>query len=497
MTSTNVHDVLMEDLRTYLHCRRCRIVRQYVDACQHKGPWLPIMRPLFSPSARDYINSIEWSMRRVLSRQAGDIDNDVVVRASALIVSYLPLSMFPPFPTSTKAWVEGVRDVLGRSPFSAAALASPKVPGGPTPSRLVPVTPGGSTKRPREEEFESPPFGRGPLSEPSGNSMPPLELSMQLATPDKRTRTPPPLSPGTALTATVTDQVHFYLRPPFHDTVFVFSRMLTASMLNDDEMNRFFGRFGQVNCKRVRCEAVTPSEKGGWTFDATSQLALGSAAALSTGRSMSRRGQTSLWLQDFIIEVDLPANALLALEELRDPAILFIAPSHPDRNLYTSADLDAALAAAQESLAVVHIEDATVLNDDDAYIPDLVVDRVPYWYSPDQFAFLIAAFGEHTSIRYSVDDKSGAFTGAVLLTMATAEGVRKAAHGLQGKIIEQDQPPLVCGVLNDKFQIESLLDPEVVLLDNKYAEPLLRVLRCSDGGVAKATNKFVNPRLWL
>jgi hypothetical protein len=491
-SSEQVRGALFEDLAAYLDSRRLRIVRRYFDACQNKGLWLPMLRQLYAPSARRHVNTVESCVERAFSRHSSEAHTPPLV--AALILSYLPLAAFSPFPLSTKMWVEGVRDVLGRSPF-AAAIASPMgAPGGPTPSRLL-ATPG-STKRPREEDFESPPLGRGPLSEPSSSTLPPLDLATLLATPDKRTRTPPPLSPGTALTsATMADQAHFYLRPPHHDVTHVFARMLTSSMLNDEEMNRYFGRFGQVACKRVRCEAVTLLERGGWSFDAHQQIP--GSAALSTGRSMSRRGASSLWMQDFVVEVDLPANATSALVELRDPAILFIAPSHPERNLYTSADLDESLAASHDDVAVVHTDAVPgVVNDDDAYVPDLVVDRVPYWYAPDQFSFICAAFGDVASVRYSIDDKSGAFTGAVLLTMATSEGARKAAHGLHGKVIEQDQPPLVCGVLNSNFQLESLLDPAVVLLECKYAEPLLRVLRCGDG-TSRDANTFVNPRLWL
>lgn len=499
-TGDQLRSALSEDLAAYVTCRKFRIVRRYVDACQHKGVLLPSLRLLLSPDARSFLRFVEWSLLRVLgAAEGGSVAHPgQLAPVVSLVLSFLPLTSFAPYPISTVGWVDAVRTSLGRSPFAGAA-ASPM--GGvasvtPGKAHLIPVTPS-STKRPREDDAaDTTPLGRGPLSEPSSSSMPPLELSMHLMTPDKAIRTPPPQSPGTALTsAPLADQPHFYLRPPLHDITFIFVRMLTPSTLNEEEMNRYFGRYGQVACKRVRCEAVTLSDRGGWVVDAPPLQV--PAAPASAARSVSKRGQTGgWWMQDFVVEVDLPANALAALVELRDPSILFIAPSHADRNLFTSGDLDAALATSQDNVAVVHVDETTAPEgDDDAYIPDLVVDHVPYWTTPEQFSFMCAAFGEVASVRYSTDDRSGAFTGAVLLTMSTSEGVRKAAHGLHGKVIE-DQPPLVCGVLNTKLQLESVLDPDVILHESAYAEPLLRVLRCGDG-TAKGPGSFVNPRLWL
>lgn len=479
---------LRDDLALYCWCRRLRLVPRYMAACLNKASWGCLLRPLFSHDARAFASNVEWCLARLFG-----VAKDA--RPVTVVLAYLPLHSFQPSPTSTREWVEYAR---GLSVFGGAEgeRTSPGLTSQPTPSRAAATqTPPTALKRPRDEVVGTP-LGGGPLSEPSSNSLPPLALIS--ATPEKVVRTPPPQSPGGAAPLP-SGQAHFFLRPPFHDVTHVFARMLATTVLNDEELNRYFGRFGQVGSRRVRCEPVVWSaEYGTWALEGnTSAHPLGSAvAATSAARSASRRGgAATTWLmQDFVIEVDLPANAQGALVELRDPAILFVAPSHLDRNLYTSSDLDTSLLRTQQDVTVLRGEKADAAASS-TFIPDLVVDRVPYWFTPEQFAFLCAAYGDVASVRYSIDDRSGAFTGAAMLTMATSEGARSAAHGLHGKVIEADHQPLVCGVLNANLQLVSLLDESMVLLETPYAKPLLRVLRSSDPSTKTTT--FANPRLWL
>jgi hypothetical protein len=475
-----------QDLCTYLYCRRYRVVRLFMDACQNKGSMHAVVRRLFSHGAQVAANHIEWCVARRCARQEGAGEQSTS-RIALLVLAFLSLSDHPAELIMTPQWVDRARRVLDVSCGNVGAtLTSPMtLTSQPTPSRLQLATPPTTSKRPREELMT--PLSNEPLSEAS-NSMPPIELTH--ATPDRGLRTPPPQSPGAPLSM-YNREAHFYLRPPYHDVTFIFARMLATNLLNDEEMNRYFGRFGQVGCRRVRCESITLLGTGVWSFDQAVPVGAGASA-----RSASRRGtQNQTWmLQDFVIEIDLAVNALGALVELRDAAILFVAPSHPDRNIFTSSDLDQSLHDMQRERMVLQGDDSDTEDMEGGFVPDLVVDNVPYWFTPEQFSFLCSAHGDVASIRFSIDDRSGAFTGAVLLTMTTSEGTRKAAHGLHGKIIEANHGPLVCGVLNNTFQIESLLDPTNVLLESKYAEPLLRVLRGSAGGDAF---DFANPRLWL
>ncbi|CAD2215988.1 hypothetical protein AGDE_16328 [Angomonas deanei] len=123
-------------------------------------------------------------------------------------------------------------------------------------------------------------------------------------------------------------------------------------------------------------------------------------------------------------------------------------------------------------------------EDDEGFVPDLLIDGFPYHIRENQIMLFASRCGTPVMIRMSVDDRSGAFTGAVLVRMSSLEETLKLSEKVHDSVFQGHK--LVCGVLNQSMELVSLKDGDEVLVpapQDFYA----------DGGVRVLTHE----RLWV
>lgn len=416
-------------LAAFLLARRLRLVDAYVSAVtEHDLSHADVFWAVLPPEVQRYALHTLQMLRVMLTRQ--DKSNTMMSAGVAeLILTYLAaphVSVNPYVPQRVVDTLFSPRPEMGCGVSSAAAS---------TPRRSTPPP----MKRLRSDMDE--------------DSMPALQLQpSQGQTPVRRSGT----MDGTAAIDSAGPSLDFFVRPPFLGITKLFVRMVTTAhqQLNEEEMNRYFGRYGQVSATRLR-----------------------------TVRGAAHDSQ------DFIVEVDSTQNALQAVRELHHPEIGVIAPFDSARNEYTAADLDTATC----TLTVVHDDPADRVEGGSAagvssstFVPELILENVPYWYTAEQIAAHCSVYGNVTSVRQSIDDRSGAFTGAALVMMSTLQETKKAAQGLHGR--EMDERSIVCGVLDERLNIVSLLDETVVLKPFDKLAP---------SGALEREFLLTNRRLWL
>ncbi|KAF8301700.1 putative RNA-binding protein [Trypanosoma cruzi] len=241
----------------------------------------------------------------------------------------------------------------------------------------------------------------------------------------------------------------FHVRPPLaaatttsaKKTTHLFVRMVSESAQNEETMNRYFGRYGQVSCtllQQKQQQAMTDS-----------------------GHTETRAAV----VQDFIVSVDSTDNSLKAVRNAYYPELAFIAFHDPACDTYTLADLDRVLQDVPVEVVGVpaHLDNVTKAEDekDDAnalplhtFVPDVVVDGLPYWLTVDQLRVSFSEYGRVEDVRIAIDDRSGSFTGTALLRMASVEEAIAASEGLNGAVLKDHT--LVSGVLDDRLNIVSL-----------------------------------------
>lgn len=235
----------------------------------------------------------------------------------------------------------------------------------------------------------------------------------------------------------------FLVRPPVVTTpaalTQLYVRMTSEYQLNEETMNTYFGRYGQVSCVLVREQQVGDDRRSGGVSH----------------------------VQDFIVTVDSMNNALQAVCYAYYRELTFIALHEPEYNVYTRADVDRVL----EEVAVEVVEDPSKGADaaeggdggfshHQSFIPDVVVDGLPYWLTVDQLRACFSEYGTVVDVRISIDDRSGSFTGAALLGMSSVEEAIAASEGLNGATLKGHT--LVSGVLDARLNIVSLRHGMVV-----------------------------------
>ncbi|KAH9578678.1 RNA recognition motif domain [Trypanosoma melophagium] len=267
------------------------------------------------------------------------------------------------------------------------------------------------------------------------------EKGMRITSRTTTTTTTTGTTTGTATgeipTTTLADPM-FLVRPPWtlnseKAMTHLFVRMVSEHQHNEETMNTFFGRYGQVSCKLQERRQIQDTSRPG----------------------------VVIHVQDFIVTVDSTHNALQAVRHAYYPELAFIALHEPLFNTYTLADVDRIL----NDVSVEIIEEPCIsdlapdgeeilLPPSQTFIPDVVVDGLPYWLTVDQLRASFSQYGRVEDVRMAVDDRSGAFTGAALLRMSSVEEAVAASEGLNGEILKGHT--LVSGVLNSNLDIESL-----------------------------------------
>lgn len=114
-----------------------------------------------------------------------------------------------------------------------------------------------------------------------------------------------------------------------HKTKQVFIRIAKDMLMNDESLNPYFGRYGQVSCHRGRVVGLLES---GYTPVVIHLLATSFDCHPS-----------QILLQDFIVNVDSVFNALTAVHRAYFKELLFIALSDPEYNCYHTRDVDAVI----------------------------------------------------------------------------------------------------------------------------------------------------------
>jgi len=230
---------------------------------------------------------------------------------------------------------------------------------------------------------------------------------------------------------------HFSLVPPTatgdNTSPCLFVRMLSTHQLHDDELNRFFGRYGQ------------------------------------TGSSFLASRTRSPEFTDYRITVDSVSNAQAAVVEAVHPMIMFVAFSADEQtNEFSMSDLDSVGAhwepAEVDPLTTFHHEPTAAAEGPiDTFVPDIVVDGLPVWATEDQVVQAFSSFGSVVSVRLAVNDRTGASCGCAAVRMSSvAETVRAMAfHGRELLGVK-----VACGVV-DNCTLVSLRDADRIRLEEE------------------------------
>lgn len=75
------------------------------------------------------------------------------------------------------------------------------------------------------------------------------------------------------------------------------------------------------------------------------------------------------------------------------------------------------------------------------YVPDIVVHGFPYWFSVEQIQQVFQECGSFTisSLKLSMNDRTGVFTGAVLVRLPSAIAALQFSEAVHGKKVIKDE----------------------------------------------------------
>ena len=184
-----------------------------------------------------------------------------------------------------------------------------------------------------------------------------------------------------------------------------------------------------------------------------------------------------LW---FVITLDSPLNGAAAIAEVNSAVVDFVAPAiEPVTSVGQMIPFDAAPLSAVppsakappirpedpafgELLAETHEQDDTYDDagyDDDGFVPDIVIDNVPYWVTPEQLEQLFGQYGKVQDIKLSTSDRNGAFLQCALVRMRNFEEALLASEEIHGSDV--DGAEVVCGVLDPQLNITSIATGEI------------------------------------
>ncbi|EPY28261.1 RNA-binding protein [Strigomonas culicis] len=268
------------------------------------------------------------------------------------------------------------------------------------------------------------------------------------------------------------EQPLFYLRPQpitSNDMHHLFVRMVYPERLNDEKLNTYFGRYGQTASALQQRLTLTEAGLG---------LPLTQALALQ-----HKSTPEQLLVQDFLITVDTYGNALRAVQQAYYRELLFIALHDPASNTFTLGDLDELVeqqgtvyrselrplaappapkrgrdapkrARDGSSDSSSSYSSSSEEDEEDGFVPDVLVDGLPYWMLEEDIRTLLQPYGTLVALRVSESDHSGAFTGAVLARLATVDEALHVTQGVHGMVYHGHT--LLCGVLNERMEVVSL-----------------------------------------
>lgn len=486
-------DVAQRDLSAYQLARQLHLLPQLREVFRSHSLAHPLFLGCLDPRAKSQARLILLCMQRCLSGRAAMQSTPLPTRDQRLlmrlILSYVDLSHLPPVPAPQSSLLS-----VSRRQSVAAAVTHSTAPQSPdrVSQRQTPLQPLESTAP------QSPLVPLHLDSTPGRDSAAATESAFTSATAPGAAAVPPsPQRPDHNLYRPV-----FTVRPvpPSHavgqERHGVYARMVHTIPLNEESLNPFFGRYGQVGCELLRSVRLA---EGAYL---SSEMVYGLAEAFACTPQ-------DLVLYDFIVSMDSSQNASHAVSRAYYKELLFIALHDETTNAFCIADLDALLC---DTTAVYlrtegHLEDtiakrkrkrsrfrsglaevarsscssSSSSEDDTSFSPDIAVSGFPYWTTEDQLKVLFQEYGTVQSMRMSIDDLSGAFAGVVLVCMTTLEEALRLSDRLNGT--KYKGSTLVSGVLNEQLEIVSLRDESEV--------------RQSHDRVPAGYDIRRNPRLWV
>ncbi|KAG5495668.1 hypothetical protein GH5_03333 [Leishmania sp. Ghana 2012 LV757] len=305
-------DLAAVDFQNYQLARQLHMLPQLYDVFASQAMCCPLFYQSLNPAVRRLVRVILLSLNRRLSASTGAMGGMRVPRRYQVDSMRLVLS-FLAFSEHRADRDKCMSRLIGAAPMSRlelctpkqGALAAPSESLEATPSSLTPqrAAPGIATVAPAElpptsQEGEDARSGRA-----SGSASPASKPAKPLAE---------------AAVATVQDLMSkalFFLRPTsatahanratlcFGETVHLYVRMVHPNQLNEESLNPYFGRYGQVDVAPVL--RMPLQQYAQYLGEAVTEALLQLFPSVEAG--------DTLYVQDFIITVDSHQNALNAV----------------------------------------------------------------------------------------------------------------------------------------------------------------------------------------
>ncbi|KPI85870.1 putative RNA-binding protein [Leptomonas seymouri] len=335
------------DLQNYQLARQLHLLSHLYEVFLTNAMCYPLFYESLHPSAKQHSRTILLVLDRVFTRSEHS-GSTLFTRSPYRVHTVRCILSYLVYPDCVMPWPRCVSRLTGSLIPTAPQVV--EVPSTPLHSGTVPSSLDATPLR-LDATAEAAAQGHTPRTstDPSLTPAQPSPLQHPLPAPPPR-----PLSPaatnttGASLPATAADiMTHpfFYVRPlnaPAADrsapyfgvTTHIYVRMVHPHLLNEESLNPYFGRYGQVDCTPIQ---RTPLQQyaihlGGAATEALHQL----FAASNTSDS------SSLYVQDFIISVDSHQNAVHAVRRAYYKELVCIALHDPtgSQNTHCLADVN-------------------------------------------------------------------------------------------------------------------------------------------------------------
>lgn len=360
-------DLAASDMRNYQLARQLHLLPQLHDVFTSNALCYPLFYQSLAPAVRQQVRTILLALQRRFSTHvhvtgttaatAATVARRYSMASMRLVLSFLA---FPELPTERAG---GVSSFLGAAPIGRPELGTPRMAALPAPAAAPPPS---SAEATPQALTPQPP----PLNSPGGVERLPVSKKEQEegtssasvaaatttaaaaavasggASPVSRPVRTPQLPPNTSAPGVITRAL-FFVRPTsatthaeraaphFGTTVHLYVRMVHPNPLNEESLNPYFGRYGQVD--------VTPLQRTPLP-QCVPYLGEAVADALLQLFPVAEAGDT-LYVQDFIIAVDSHQNALHAVRRAYYKELVCIALHDPAAdggcNTHCIADVNA------------------------------------------------------------------------------------------------------------------------------------------------------------
>ncbi|CBZ29748.1 putative RNA-binding, protein [Leishmania mexicana MHOM/GT/2001/U1103] len=550
-------DLAAIDFQNYQLARQLHMLPQLYDVFVSQVMCYPMFYQSLHPAVRKLVLVILLSLNRRFNASAG-ATGEVPIGRRYQVDSMRLVLAFLSFPEYHMDRVSCVSRLVATAPLSKLELSTPTQGAVATPSGSLDATPTSLTP-----QCAVPAIATTTPSElrltPQVVEDTPSERASGSASPASKPVHPPTTAAAAALTG-VMSRALFFVRPTaatahadrtaphFGETAHLYVRMMHPHQLNEESLNPYFGRYGQVDVTPL--QRIPVQQYVQYLGETVTEALLHLFPSTESG--------DTLYVQDFIITVDSHQNALYAVRHAYCKELVCIAlhdaTAGGGSNTHCLADVNnwmrrhafvwrlradpravaneasAAAAAAAHSTAATEkrrkrararrrrhertmkrrsilgiaaddtsstpsseervagkgagssagssgssssssdsssspTSDGDSAADDlDDFVPDVVLDGFPYWTTEDQLKVLLQQYGTVAEMRLSVDDLSGAFTGCVLVRMATVEEALTLSRAVHNTLYRGYS--LVSGVVNERLEVVALEDGREVRMQS-------------------------------